>query len=493
MMQSLAKIKSNRPEILCSIIPYLKRKRIVCCLTSMVLIFVLSCFITFSTSKNQSFLPYRQNIEVISRDAGLYVAIDDRLLSGVIKAEKYQKFSTSIDGSIAVFLTDTKELYLVQGRKYIKLGSDILHFELSSDGQGVAFAQKYAKQNSLTLYSTKDDTKREITTFLSSFDFALSPDGNTLAYYKQIAGKDVLMCYYKGQEIVVCEEDADLVGLSDDGKHIYAVCPKSTGVSALYSFNRRGNAAELGLVTSISFKFNDDHRQIMFYNNGQTLISANGQPAITISSYPLYLVTAPNSRSASDGNAITLPVSTLFNHIYTCSDGEATSVWMICKDPDKNEKIDTRVSGCSLDHSGQYLYYIRDLSELRVMNISHGISTSLLLAENAETYAFTSDRSKVYYTVDTSLYCTSGKTSRNPKLIASDIKPYHLFMSSSNGAFYLSGDDAYLCRNGQKSILVAEDVQSMFSSANNAVYIINKSTVHAAYERRQPKLILETS
>ena len=128
------------------------------------------------------------------------------------------------------------------------------------------------------------------------------------------------------------------------------------------------------------------HRQIMFYNNGKTMISINGQLPVTASPYPLYLVTAPNSRSTSDENAITLPITTMFDHIYTCSDGESTSAWLIRQNPNKSEKLVSRVSGCTLDTSTEYLYYIHNSSQLCVMNIEKGLSRSHTLAKNADYY-----------------------------------------------------------------------------------------------------------
>lgn len=490
MKQSLIPTKQSKQAKLSSFLPYLKQKRTITGCLIVVLLLIFSAFISFINTGNKHILPYQQNVEVISFDNKLYVAVNDNILDEVIHTGKCQKLAKSLDGNIAAFLTDAKELYLVNGQEMIKIADDVFHFEISSSGQAVAFAQKYAKQNALTLFSLEEGTRREITTLLSSLDFSLSPDGKTLAYYTLVNNADVLMCYRNGQSTEICKDESDLVGLADDGKYIYAVCPASDGSSNLYSFNHKGYASNLGPVTSISFKFNYDHRQIMFYDNGKTLVSTNGQPAITASSYPLYLVTAANTQSASDGNSITLPVTTLYDHIYTCSDGEATSAWLIRKNPEKSEKLVSRVSGCSLDETAEHLYFIQDHSTLCVMNVENGISPILVLAENADAYAVTLNRKKIYYTNDGSLYCTNGRKSAASKLICSDFAGYNLVIGASNTLYFLNETDVYACKNGKNVETIVENATSLYNSSNNVVYIIGEDEVYIASSKKQPIKIL---
>ncbi len=490
-MQSLLFLKSKKKQPFHSFLPYLRYKRLLfSCVFTVVILIVAACF-SFSKPTSDGMLQYRQSIEVLSYTDGLHISVNETVLDKVVQAQKCLKYSASLDGTTAAFLTDNKELFLVKGQKLLKIADDVLHFEISSSGRGIAFAQKYAKQNALTLYSLKDETRREITTLLSRLDFSLSPDGETLAYYTQLENEDVLMCYRKGQSVEICRNESDLVGLSDDGKYIYAVCPQSTGISMLYFFNYRGHGTALGPVTSISFKFNHDHRQIMFYDNGNTMISTNGHTAEIVSNYPLYLVTAPNSQSASDENAITLPVATLFDHIYTCSDGATTSAWLIRKDPQKSEKLVSRVSACTLDASAEFLYFIQDHEQLCMMNIAKGISKIQVLAENADNYVFTSNRKKIYYTDNGALYCTNGrKSGKDVKLITDDFSGYRLVMGASNSLYYLNGTDVFVCRNGRRSECVIKDITSIYNSSNQIVYFIGEDDVYIANNNKQPVRIL---
>lgn len=493
MKQALWAPISHSQRLWSKLAPYFRRKRIILGCSLILALLIASAIISISCGTGNTFLPYEQNIEVLEKHGQLYVAIDDVRLEAVIQAEDCQAYSSSIDGKIVAFLTSGKELYLVKDRQVKKIADDVLHFEISSTGMGVAFAQKYMQQYALTFYDPKEDTRREITDLLSKLDFSLSPDGQSLAYYTLKDDQEVLMCYCKGEEYEICRDKSDLVGLSNEGKHIYAVCSKITGTSALYAYNRRGKATELGTVTSISFKFSADHQQIMFYNSGKTLVSTNGQPAVKVSSYPLYLVTAPNSHSASDGNSITLPINSLFDHVYTCSDGEGTGAWMIRKNPDENQKLASMVSGCTLDESGKYLYFIYHQAQLCVVNISSGNNHIKTLADDVELYTVSSDRSKVYYTSNGTLLCTNGKKNASPKVISDNVTDYSLFMGDSNTAYFMCGSELYRSKGGKKAKLTLQNIQRIYSSSNNVVYIIGHNDVYAAYQKAKPVNILEQS
>jgi len=490
MKQALLPTSSRFTHLLAAIGPYFKRKRILCGCIVIFTVLLATAIISLRLCQRNDFLIYKQNIEVLKHQGHLRVAIDDTVLDQVIQAEECQAYACSIDGTIAVFLTNKKELYLVKNQQIKKIADDVLHFEISSTGMGVAFAQKYMQQYALTLYDSVENTRREITDHLSKLDFSLSPDGQSLAYYTLQEYQEVLMCHYKGENSLITSKKSDLVGLSDDGKYIYAVCPKITGTSALYSFNRKGKATELGTVTSIGFKFNADHQQIMFYNNGQTLVSTNGQPATKVSSYPLYLVTAPNSLSASDRNSITLPVSSLFDHVYTCSDGEGTGAWLIQRKPDNSKKLASEVSKCTLDASGKYLYFIYKQTQLCVVNISSGTNPIQTLADDADIYTVSSDRSKVYYTNNGVLYCTNGRKDSSSKTIYTNVTDFSLFLGNSDAVYFMSEDDLYISKRGGKAKLAAKGVQGLYNSSNNVVYIIGNGDIYTAYRKAKPVKIL---
>ena len=126
------------------------------------------------------------------------------------------------------------------------------------------------------------------------------------------------------------------------------------------------------------------------------------------------------------------------------------------------------------------------------MNVSKGISPIHTLSEDADTYAVSPDRKRVYYTNDGSLYCTSGRKSDVSKLISSDFAGYNLVMGASNTLYYLDGTDIYACKNGKKAAMIIENAGSLYNSSNNIVYIIGEDELYIANSKKQPVKILGT-
>lgn len=494
MKDTGAPVKTKKQNIIASLIPYLLTKRILIGSAAVVLLLAAAVAISFLTNDNNEFLPYEQNVEVIAYNDCLNVLVDDKLLSRLDNARECQQLRSGIDGSIAAFLTENKELYVVDGQRLKKIADDVHHFEISASGEGIAYAQKYVDQYALTLYCVPERMSREVTDALSRLDFSLSPDGQTVAYYEQSEDAEVLMYHRDGKSHTVTEEQTDLVGLCDNGKYIYAVCSKARDRSVLCAFNSRGKKQELGAISSISIKFNDDHRQIMFYNNGETYVSVNAQEGVLASSYPLYMVTAPNSQGASDGNSITYPVTSLFDHVYTCSDGESTSAWLIKKNAEKSIKLVSRVSGCTLDASAKYLYYLHDMEQLRFIRIRDGEDAAesyRSIADNVDAYAVTSDRRRVYFTSDGDLCSTNAKRGGSVKTICQDTANINLVLNTSNVIYYLQDGQLYACKNGRKGSQVAENIQSVYSSSNAVVYILGNEGLYTSTDKKQPTLVAE--
>lgn len=485
-----------RSRLFSELMPYLRRKRILIGMLVAFLGLILAAAISLKLPGNNGFILYKQNIEIIPFQGALHIIIDDKPLLETVGSEKVLKHRTSIDGTVAAFLTDQKELYVVHDRHLTKIADDVHHFEISSSGDGVAFARKYAEDYSLTLYSVVKKKRFDITDRLSRLDFSLSPDGRTVVYYTSSDKQEQLACWLNGKCLTITRRNCDLVGLANDGKYIYGVSPKITGTSALFAYDTQGGATELGTVSSISFKFNADHSQIMFYNNGKTLVSVDGKKAVTVSSNPLYMVTAPNNRSTSDENSITFPVTSLFNHVYTCSDGEATSAWLIRSNPGQSEKLVSKVSGCTLDASAKYLYYIHDLEQLCVLRISNGVHAaerSVCIADKVDTFAVTSNRQKVYFTNDQQLYCTAGKNKGSPILVCDQHTGLQPLISAADVLYFQSGEDLFGCKNGRKSFLALSNTKSVFSSANSVIYITGDNGIFTAYDKKQIKQIMEAN
>lgn len=474
--------------------PYLLHPKILLTTAGVVLLLAIMTLLSIFLPGGNGFLEYAQNIEILDLGDDIHILVDDELMSDKLYDRDAEEIRNSLDGNTAAFLTDQKELYVVKGSHLKKVADDVVYYELGADGKGLAYALKNGEQFSLTLYNIEDPEATLLTDEMCSLDFSVSPDGRSAAYY--VEGKDnEILTYSDGSKTVTVTYDpSDLVGLSNNGKYIYAISRDSGGEMRLYSYNTRGQRHKLGVVTTTSIKFNRDHTQIMFYNNGKTYISVKGKEAVKASANALYLVTAPNSRSASDNNAITYPVPSLFDHVYTCSDGVHTSAWLIQKNPEKNELLVSNVSSCTLDTSAQYLYYIYDNDELRWVDIRDGASASdrcQTLARDVDAYVLTPDRSRVYFTNNNLLYTCSGKKSGSAKNLCDQKLGYSLCVNRDDGVFFVINSDLYSCANGKSVNMVLSAVESVYQSSNGVVYAYGGGTFYASTQSGKLNSVLE--
>ena len=485
-------VKNKFTRLISKLLPYFRTKRIWIGFTLVAVLLALTVTIGLFPGNDGGFLSYKQDVRVILYDDKSNILVNGDFLARLEGNERCERLCSSLDGSVAAFLTEKQERYVVDGQRLKKIANDVHHFEISASGKGIAYAQQYVDQYTLTLYSVADRISREITDTLSRLDFSLSPEGQAVAYYQIQDGQEIVKVHRKGKSHTVTKEAADLVGLSDDGKFVYAVCSKARDQSILCSFTFRGKKQELGGVSSLSFKFNADHTQLMFYHGGKTYISSNSQEGVLASEYPLYLVTAPNSQSTADKNAITYPVSSLYNHVYTCSDGECTSAWLISKKQEKSIKLVSRVSGCTLDSSMKYLYYLHDMKQLRCIRIADGKKAGEAyqgIADNVEAYALTSDRKNVYFTESGALYSVNGRKGGDPLQLGQISNGCLPTLNQNNVLYYQHEDTLYLCRNGRKSTVVADNIEAVYNSSNSVVYIRAEDGLYTSVNKKQPKLV----
>ena len=474
--------------------PYLKNPKVLITLGIPLIILVAVIVLWAVAGRGNGFIEYRQNIEIVDLGDDIHILVDDKLTSDIIYDRDSDAIQNSLDGSTCAFLTDKKELYIVNGQHLKQIAEDVIYYELSAGGTGLAYAVKEDSLYSLTLYNIEKAKGIHLTNEMCSLDFSVSPDGLSAAYYESRNNNEVLIYSNGDKTVPVTYDNSDLVGLSDKGKYIYAICKDDGGELRLYSFNTRGKRNKLGEVTTSSIKFNDDHTQIMFYNNGKSYISVKGKEGIKASANALYLVTVPNSRSASDNNAITYPVSSLFDHVYTCSDGVHTSAWLIQKNPNRSELLVSDVSGCTLDASARYLYYIYDNDELRWVKISDGASASdryHSVAKDVDNYVLTGNRRRVYYINNRVLYSCNGKKGGNDRCLTDKELGYSLCLNRNDVAFFVMDGNLYSCGNGKKINMVLSGVESVFQSANGTVYAYADGSFYSSFRSGKLNEILQ--
>ncbi len=424
-------------------------------------------------------------------DDEVSIIVDKKVLKDTISTkEGIEEFETCLNGKAAAILTGEGELYVIKGSKVKSVADDVTSFELSVSGKGVAYATRGEDDENTSLYvATVSNAKStEITDNLANYNFKISPDGKSVAYYEDNGEDGDELMLFKGKDSTSINDDDDtyLYGLSNSGKQIYVGMEKD-GETYLYSFNKKGEKSKLESLSG-SVRFNDDHAQVIFENkDGKTYISKNGKEAVKASSDSLDLIIAPGS----DRMGETYPVSDLYGHVYESDEGEA---YMIKKN--KDIKLVSKASRMQLDASAEYLYYIYDNRELRVIEIGKGERASeaakTIVRDNVS-YVVTSDRKYVYFTDDfDSLMSVNGKKGGIPKEIADDVDfSSGLALSNKDRLYYVVDDDLYVVDNGKSGKKILGDVDGVYNSTDGNIYAYSDDSLFASTGSKKLKEILE--
>ena len=423
------------------------------------------------------FIEFENAMTAMVHDDEIMLLINDKLVKTGIEADSIENQSLNIDGTILTFLTGDDELYVVKGKKAVKVAEDVISFTMSVEGSGIAYLSGDHDDCSLNLYNVN---KKKSTTVIdecssltmSYYSYALSPDGKSLAYYEFDEEEfEATLMYFNGKKsIKITSSEVDLLGISNGGKYIYVLAENDDGDDVLYTYNKKGDRDKIGDCSNSYVYFNADHTQILYLNDGKTYLSINGKEGSKFASGRASLLIAPNA----NGNDRTYPVDDLYDHVYIIYDDGEYNAWNLQKKLEKSEKLVSDIYDARLDVSCKYLYYINDDSELCVLKVSQGdraADRAKILAEDVDGYVVTSDAKKVYFVSDESLYSCKGKNGKSKKTIARDDVDSTLAINAKDVVYYEMDGDCYACSNGKKGTKVLSDVSGIMEFPNGVLYI----------------------
>lgn len=474
--------------------PFFQNKKVLIGIAGVVALIVVLAIISAIASSGNGFITLKQTTLPVSNDDVINLIIDGKLLSDTIDSDKnYEDFETSLDGKITALLTGEDDLYIINGKKIVKVDEDVRNFQISSSGKGVAYVLNQDGDDededyTLNLYNVSSKKKTTVTDDLCSpYQFTISPDGQSVVYGEKDDDETDFL-YFKGSKRTKVASDAEgVLGMSNNGKYIYIVSTNDDDEDLLYCYNTKGEREKLGTIDTSYIRLNEDHTQVMFYNEDKTYIAVKGKDAEKVASDKLSLVIPNGSQTSRADYATTYPVDSLFDHVYAGDDA-----WLIKKNSDKNVKLVSKVSSCTLDESGEYLYYIRN-EDLQVLEISKGnkaYDKAITLGEEVDNYVVTSDRKLVYFISDETLYSVNGKKGGSPRKITNDdVEYYYLSLNDKNVVYYMMDEDVYACSNGKKGTKVLSDVEGL-TSVDGIAYFITEDALYVSTGSKEPKKIL---
>lgn len=419
------------------------------------------------------------------------------------------------------------DLYVLNGKKLVKVADDVSGYTLSSSGKSLAYltyngrdAEYEPETATLNLYtiSNKKSVKISSDIDLGDWDVQISPDGKSVAYVEaefEVNTEDeeytteyTLMLYNNKKSTKITDKEVNLVGISNKGKYIYAIRVDrkegSDTTYTMYCYNNKGEGTKLGKSSSkYTGYMNKDHTQVLFYNDGKTYIANKNKEPVRVSAEELYLL-APITAGYANG---TYPVSNLFNQIYYSYEyksGTAYSytvydVWLIKKNPDKKQKlVSNSYSYPYMDESGKFLYYMNKSDDLLCAEISKGEKAgekAKEIARDVSYYRVTSDRKRVYFISDGNLYSVNGKKGGKTKIVCND-NVDSMTLNKNNVLFYLVMEDddesgeLYATNNGKQGKRVMDDVVDLYAYSYDIVYAETEDALFVSTGGKKIKEVL---
>lgn len=469
-----------------------------------------------------------QYLAIQNEDGDIAIIKGKKLLKNTIDLEEPEEsyFSSqeeSMDGKVLAGIAEDT-LYVIRKNKVTKVAEDVEDFALSVEGNVIVYSVVDEEEEEMTLvyYTVKNGKTKEIAvsdeeSYVSKY--ILSPDGEAVAYTvsefdeDEEDGTKSTVYYFNGKKSEkITSNDIDLIAMANKGKYIYATATEETdegSETTLYIYNKKGEKkTKLGKVASKSMLFNADCTQVIYYtqnDKGDTYsyMSLKGKEGIKLAKARLSLIsTGMDVAYCYVGNSRILPVDDLYNHAYVGVNyseegGVSYDAYLVKKGDGKTVKLVSDVTNYTLDESGEFLYYMEsddDDNTLKVLKIKKGENAkdkAVTIAEEVESYVVTSDRKKVYFISEESLYRVNGKKGGKTKTIASDEVTESLVISDKDVVYYVDSDDTLYATTGGKGKKLMDDVDDVVSVLGNVYTMDEDGGLYFVNKKQKPKKIVD--
>lgn len=453
----------------------------------LLLIIAIAIIIGVCTSGN-GFIGIKNAITAGVFEDTVSILWNDKVVDTKIEAGYVTDQRINLDGTVLAFLTDENELYVARNKKAYKVAEGVSSFRLSAEGKGLAYVCQEDDEHVLKLYNVGTKKSKVVMEdcdiwSMTFYGFELAPNGKSMAYYQMNDDYEPILMYFNGSKSVeITDDEVDLLGLNDGGKDIYVI-GDDDGDDVIYTYNKRGDRDKIGTCNSTSVYFNNDHTQLMYFNDGKTYLSVNGKSGSRFSSGKASLILSNDSMSMESGESVTCPVKDLYNHVYAVYHDGQYNLWTLKKNSDRSEKLVSDVTGWQLDADCEYVYYFDEDDSLCCIKIAHGDNASeraVTLADDVDKFVVTSDRKTLYYISGGDLYSCNAKNGRGERTIAEDdVQRYYLVLNAKDVVYYIVDEDCYACSNGRRGTKVLSDAGGLTGFGNGVVYVATEDALYA--------------
>jgi len=386
----------------------------------------------------------------------------------------------SLDGSRAAILVDYDRnhggtLWYVTTSRATLVADDVVEFQLSDTGRGIAFLTDLDRNDAgqLVLFDTSNSRSTNITDEV--IYFTISPDGRTVAYAVYLGSNEFRGYVRSGRSSDRIGDNVMPIAVSNGGRHLYYLRVTSHGWNFDASLHVRSGRTQNRLLPEVpwdmNIMLNSDYSEILFTDGDRTFISRNGSDRTVVSRSIIEEILMPTHGQVRFTEDVAVYGVRTFANTVAVTRYSVESI---------NRRFEThnvtRNLGWGLpfvSEDGRTLHFLDNRDRLMRVDPTRENAEAVEVARNVRSFAATADGSRVFFVnEDDNLYHIRGN--RNPSRIAVAVSPS--LIVSGNRVFYLTdmhhtrGGDLNVSNNGGRGSRVAQDVLRVWSTPTNVFY-----------------------
>ncbi|MBE7064642.1 MAG: hypothetical protein E7384_02350 [Ruminococcaceae bacterium] len=384
---------------------------------------------------------------------------------------KRVNFVTGINGDSALLTTakntedanSPKDLYHIEDGEATYITGEAKSFRLSAEGNSALYLSGASALN-------KIEFKHDKTTYIADqvSDYEISPDGSAAAY--TVPGYGYTSVYYfNGSESILIDDNfpanTTILGLSDKGNYIYIKGNSDEEAGPLYRYTRKNNEyVELCNNFNYIICFNYNNTQILYTEaDGSTYIAEKDDSAKQVSAFTV----TPHMSARTGSCDYTYGIKNLCDSFYSSAEANNTKkLYYLDKKAVLHTLTENAVNFITISYDGDTAYFLtigKNLYMLKAKANANGI----LLAENVDNFAISTDSAQLYFIIDGTLYYGFNELLSREVMSASFEK---ITVLDDDICVFSCSSGTYKCRKGRNVSILEYGSVDFFSYPNSLFF-----------------------
>lgn len=380
----------------------------------------------------------------------------------------------SLDGYVELLVGSDKNIYVATKDGISSSIGSGGYLDLALSGKAAVYLDA---ENKLYLQSIPVKDEPVLLCEQAATGFAISPDGNSVAYIKEEGEESILYVYHQGEHTKI-GSDLKPQAISNDAQYIYCSAISAYG---FYLADLSGNVTQMAEGTHNFYILNKDHTQLVFCGDGKWQVIDHGERKeilnlinFAMTSIETYMVTPMRASSKGEfyGNILTYGVDSLAGKYYL---GNGRNTLCYVNENWEAKEVSSLLTGKAygLSYDGSVLCYAEDNAIFKIKNAE--IDKKEKIAKNIISFVMTSDGSAVYYH-DTNMALWYQKGNEKAVKLADSV--YAFYITHDDYLLFLCNDamqygeksELYAVKDGKTPELLSKEVHHVYTTATATYY-----------------------